>query len=1064
VVDAVRYVSQDGRTITRAFKVTVADQTEIVAADDLTHGKAWPRFATAAGFTGRPISDVLVNLVTDQASRIADVIGYPYFANGRLCLPATEYLPDGYCNGEDSTLPALTELVTAVAPYPVAALLMGLSASAPLVGALQFQPFTVHIVGDSTTGKTTAVTASASLWGRAYKGVAKIWHGTANGALGAFRDLGVLPVFRDELGTLKATPADRATMFSTIMEGAYRSARTRDDLARPSASWASVCFSTGNISAVPPSVASAGTPKGVIEIHADGRTPVIPADMKGRIQALTNVPAVAGAWVPYAKRLTVEAWHAAVDLAAKTLGDPAADGLEWHMWRAMSLALAGAWALAELTGVPELAANAELAARQVIADTENRLAEMGADHGARLVDTVAEFLNIRPAAFGAGDARDLAHTDQVGFLTTTQDGTELVCIYPAKHAEIARAADVEDVTAALRQLRETGQLYTTKGKGLRYAAWRNNRTVHVYAYDLCFETGGNEGKGGKGAGQSTDEHYPLGGNEGMGQGVRAPEPAPAGMSWGPDTIGGQAHGEHEPPPVPADIPAPAAEPVAASSGPRGTAGTEPAPAEPEFVMEVRGYLAECADTNLDRRYHPTADGAIKMIIHHGRAEADMIRAAFAYATECPEAEPVEPAASVSARTTSPAASSVAPVPAEAPTSSIPPQDGREAGPEPGSAEPARRRVADLSAADELAMFARSVRKPELYPDAADADVSAALDIFHGVTRNLRWVSFAGQVGQAALARYLAQFPSMIASAPVESTRAREAWASGVQTRANLVTRGQKIRPGMAFTGFDINGQHPAAAGSTELGDGEPEVIDRPRMLGDLINLPGYVRVASTTRTGHPAFGTLAADAWLPMPFVKFLTRDLGLTIPAAEVIYWPRKGKRLAVYVKYAYREPRERLAAMPDSMPVRLASAALKDQANAFIGMLRSEKYSKGGFFRPDWYDMIVSTAEANALRSFAKCANQPVAKMADSAYWVAAEAPYVPAGLDVCEHGRHIGCKHSREPGEAGGAPQLGKWKLERYGPVTAEFADAYRPRDAAPRTLHEIAKRIDAERRAQ
>src|ERR1035441_4597554 len=39
VADAVRYVSQDGRTITRCFKITVAGQTEIVAADDLTHGK-----------------------------------------------------------------------------------------------------------------------------------------------------------------------------------------------------------------------------------------------------------------------------------------------------------------------------------------------------------------------------------------------------------------------------------------------------------------------------------------------------------------------------------------------------------------------------------------------------------------------------------------------------------------------------------------------------------------------------------------------------------------------------------------------------------------------------------------------------------------------------------------------------------------------------------------------------------------------------------------------------------------------------------------------------------------
>jgi len=180
-----------------------------------------------------------------------------------------------------------------------------------------------------------------------------------------------------------------------------------------------------------------------------------------------------------------------------------------------------------------------------------------------------------------------------------------------------------------------------------------------------------------------------------------------------------------------------------------------------------------------------------------------------------------------------------------------------------------------------------------------------------------------------------------------------------------------------------------------------------------------------------------------MPFVQFLTRDLGLDVPAAEVIYWPRKGKRLSVYVKYAYRQPRERLAAMPDSLPVRLAMAALKDQANAFIGMLRSEKYSKGGFYRPDWYDMIVSTAEANALRSFKKCAIQPVAKMADTAYWVADDAPRTPEGLVV--------------------SSQLGKWKIERHGLITAEFANAYRAKDTQPRTLHDIAKRIDAERRA-
>jgi hypothetical protein len=987
VADAVRYVSQDGRTITRAFKVSVAGQTEIVAADDLVHGKAWPRYTMAAGFTGRPISDVLVNIVTDQACRIPDSIGYPYFADGHLVLPATEYLPDGYCNGEDSALSALTDLVSAISFYPMAALLMGLSASAPLVGALNLQPFTVHTVGDSTTGKTTAVTAAGALWGRSYKGVTKIWHGTANGALGAFRDLGVLPVFRDELGTLKANPTERATMFSTIMEGAYRSARTRDDLARPSASWASVCFSTGNISAVPPAVASAGTPKGVIEIHADGRSPIIPPEMKARIQDLTNVPEVAGAWVPFAKRLSVDAWRAAVDLAGETLGKPAATGLEWHMWRAMSLALAGAWTLARLTGVTDLGVNAELAARQVIADSEDRLAEIGADHGARLLDTVAEFLSIRPAAFGEGDPRDHAHTDQIGFLTDAEDGTKLVCIYPAKHGEIARAADVEGLEVALRQLRSAGQLHTTKG--LKYRARRPGveRKIPVYAYVLSDETGGTGGTGGTTAGQSPDGRSPQQADRGDRQGGPPPQTPRSGITWGAGTLGAELSGERHPAPPAADAQAPLAGAAAADSAPLTVevAGRS----YPAITCASCGALAP-APFAVDGR-HPS----------------------------CPP--PAAPDPDASARTTSTDAAG------------------------PPSAEPGRRKLAELTPAEELEIFARSVRKPELYPEASDADVRAALAIFHRVTNGIRYVSFAGQTGQAAYAWYLALFPSMVAPTPVVSAQACEAWKSDVLHLVNFVTRSQKIKPGMAFTGFDINGQFPAAAGSTELGDGEPEVIEpRGQQLGPLVNFPGYVRVARSTRTGHPGFGTIAAGAWLPLPFAKFLERDLSLTVPAAEVIYWPNKGKRMAVYVKYAYREPRERLAAMADSMPVRLATAALKDQANAFIGMLRSEKYSKGGFYRPDWYDMIVSTAEANALRSFRKCATQPIAKIADTAYWVADDAPRTPEGLIV--------------------SGQLGKWKLERYGPVTAEFADAYRAKAAQPRTLHEIAKRIDAERRAR
>lgn len=981
VVDAVRYPSQDGRTIASAYKITVRDQTEVVSAGDIVRGNAWPRFHAAHGFSGRQISDVLVNIVTAQSSALPDIIGYPHFDDaGRLRIPPAEYLPDGYMTGEGSTLAALRSLVLAVAPYPVAALQMGLSALAPWIGPLELQPFTLHVVGDSTVGKSTALYASAALWGVAYRRVAPPWAGTKIGIPGSFRDLGALPVFRDELQTAGLGPADRSTMFTVIMEGCRRIARTRDDLARPSASWASVCFSTGNISAVPASHASAGTPKGVTEIHADGNSPVIPKDAKARVRAATNAREVAGAWVPFATRLPLDGIRAAWDRAYKDLGGPEADGLEWHMCRSLALALAGARELADLTGCPELAASAEQASRQVIADTEDRLADIGADHGARLVETVAEMVAADPTKFGMGELSD--RIEQIGFTANTQDGRELTCIYRNRHAEVARRAEVEDVTTALRQLRDSGQIVTSAGQGLKYRARRGGRLVSVIAYDLSAESGQNTKNSQNNAGQGPNSCSDLSAGSSEHKSEQAPD-----HGWGPGTIGAQMNGEPLPSSPPAAVQTPAGEPVAASSEPR--------------TVRIAGKVVPAVRCPGCQELGPAA------------------LAIDGYHVTCaPEpASPPEPERVERERQADDADRS-----------------------QPG--EPGRRRVADLSAPDELAMFGRALRKPEMYPDADDDDLAAALDVFHAVTNGGRYVSFAGQVGQALFARQLSRFPSMVAPTPVASSRAREAWESGAQTRANFVTRGQRVKLGMAFTGFDINGQFPAAAGSTELGDGEPEIIDRPRVLGDLVNLPGYARLAKAVRTGHPAFGTLEADAWLPMPFVKFLSRDLGLTIPAAEVVYWPRKGKRLSVYVKYAYREPRERLARMPqDSMPVRLAMAALKDQANAFIGMLRSEKYSKGGFYRPDWYDMTVSTAEANALRAFAKCAAQPVAKIADTAYWVADDAPRTPEGLIV--------------------SGQIGKWKLERYGPVTAEFAGAYRAKDASPRTLHDIAKRIDAER---
>jgi hypothetical protein len=60
--------------------------------------------------------------------------------------------------------------------------------------------------------------------------------------------------------------------------------------------------------------------------------------------------------------------------------------------------------------------------------------------------------------------------------------------------------------------------------------------------------------------------------------------------------------------------------------------------DPPYGAEVRAYLADCAaHQGLDRRYHPTADGAVKMIWHRGPDEADQIRSTFNMLTARPGA-------------------------------------------------------------------------------------------------------------------------------------------------------------------------------------------------------------------------------------------------------------------------------------------------------------------------------------------------------------------------------------------------------------------------------------------
>lgn len=67
----------------------------------------------------------------------------------------------------------------------------------------------------------------------------------------------------------------------------------------------------------------------------------------------------------------------------------------------------------------------------------------------------------------------------------------------------------------------------------------------------------------------------------------------------------------------------------------------PQPAAGPYEAEIRSYVADCLRlrAQLNPVYHPTANGAVKLIPHGGDAEeAEQIRQTFAAVTSCGEPE------------------------------------------------------------------------------------------------------------------------------------------------------------------------------------------------------------------------------------------------------------------------------------------------------------------------------------------------------------------------------------------------------------------------------------------
>lgn len=196
-----------------------------------------------------------IRTLAEEAPEREAVIYVPY--DELPLLPGRESLPRGYlepapCSTEDA-LATWAQIVTALADSPRLALVVGASASAPYLGALERQSHTLSLVGDKAQGKTVALRLLGSIWGNSIQkrtGLVRSWTTTPIATLRSLGELGSLPPFFDEKNTAskKWTKDDWASFISQVAEGAQRTVskpRSTHETVT-TAGWDGIVFATGN--------------------------------------------------------------------------------------------------------------------------------------------------------------------------------------------------------------------------------------------------------------------------------------------------------------------------------------------------------------------------------------------------------------------------------------------------------------------------------------------------------------------------------------------------------------------------------------------------------------------------------------------------------------------------------------------------------------------------------------------------------------------------------------------------------------------------------------------------
>lgn len=162
----------------------------------------------------------------------------------------------------------LAALRAAWAASPVCAVMIAGALAAALLEPLRAPNFAVHLIGESSRGKTTMLKIAASVFGDPNNPLwVAAWNATNVGAELRAAMLTDLPQCYDEVGGGDALQLEKLAY--SIMNGTGRTRGQRDATMRATTQWRTIMLSTGERSLVDETAAT-GAQVRVVELHVDG--------------------------------------------------------------------------------------------------------------------------------------------------------------------------------------------------------------------------------------------------------------------------------------------------------------------------------------------------------------------------------------------------------------------------------------------------------------------------------------------------------------------------------------------------------------------------------------------------------------------------------------------------------------------------------------------------------------------------------------------------------------------------------------------------------------------------